>query len=50
MMKLIENTEFGGERPLFASRDIKLENVIIQPVKQRSPGLSQARGLHRDLY
>lgn len=28
-MKLIENAEFGGERPLFASRDLKLVNVTI---------------------
>ena len=29
-MKLIKDTEFGGERPLFASRDLRLENVIIR--------------------
>lgn len=28
-MKTIENTEFGGERPLFASHDLKLDNVTI---------------------
>lgn len=28
-MQLIENMEFGGERPLFASHDLKLENVTI---------------------
>ena len=28
-MKLIQNTEFGGERPLFAEHDIRLENVAI---------------------
>ena len=28
-MKLIQNTEFGGERPLFAEHDIRLENVTI---------------------
>lgn len=28
-MRTIENTEFGGERPLFASRDLKLVNVTI---------------------
>lgn len=27
-MKIIENAEFGGERPLFASHDLKLENVV----------------------
>lgn len=29
-MKLIKNTEFGGERPLFESHDLRLENVIIR--------------------
>lgn len=28
-MELISNQEFGGERPLFASHDLKLENVTI---------------------
>ncbi len=28
-MKIISNTEFGGERPLFESHDLRLENVII---------------------
>ena len=28
-MKTISNTEFGGERPLFASHDLRLENVTI---------------------
>ena len=28
-MKTIRNEEFGGERPLFASHDLKLENVTI---------------------
>lgn len=28
-MKLIQNKEFGGERPLFASHNLKLENVVI---------------------
>lgn len=28
-MILIKDTEFGGERPLFASRDLRLENVTI---------------------
>ena len=30
IMKLIENTEFGGERPLFASHNIHLDNVTIR--------------------
>ena len=29
-MKLIKNAEFGGERPLFESHDLRLENVIIR--------------------
>lgn len=29
-MKLIKDTEFGGERPLFASHDLILENVTIR--------------------
>ncbi|MCM1292098.1 MAG: DUF3737 family protein [Bacteroides sp.] len=28
-MKTIQNQEFGGERPLFASHDLRLENVTI---------------------
>ena len=28
-MEIIKNAEFGGERPLFASHDLRLENVII---------------------
>ena len=28
-MKLIKDTEFGGERPLFNSHYLRLENVII---------------------
>ena len=28
-MKLIKDSEFGGERPLFGSHDIRLENIII---------------------
>lgn len=29
-MKVISNEEFGGERPLFESHDLHLENVIIR--------------------
>ena len=28
-MKKISNQEFGGERPLFASHDLQLENVTV---------------------
>lgn len=30
-MELIRNKSYGGERPLFASRDLCLENVVILP-------------------
>lgn len=30
-MKTIKNEEFGGERPLFGSRDLRLENCRIHP-------------------
>lgn len=30
-MKTIKNETFGGERPLFASHDLRLENVTIEP-------------------
>lgn len=30
-MELIRNKSYGGERPLFASRDLRLENVVILP-------------------
>lgn len=29
-MKLIKNAEFGGERPLFESHDLRLEDVVIR--------------------
>ena len=28
-MKIISNTAFGGERPLFESHDLRLENVCL---------------------
>ena len=30
-MQVIKNAEFGGERPLYASRDLRLENITIHP-------------------
>lgn len=30
-MEIIKNISFGGERPLFASHDLRLENVTIHP-------------------
>ena len=29
IMEIIKNKEFGGERPLFATHDLQLENVTI---------------------
>lgn len=29
-MKLIKDTEFGGERPLFESHDLHIDNVTIR--------------------
>ena len=29
-MEVISNTEFGGERPLFESHNLRLENVVIR--------------------
>ena len=29
-MEVIRNSEFGGERPLFESHNLRLENVIIR--------------------
>ena len=28
-MELIKNKEFGGERPLFETHNVRLENVVI---------------------
>ena len=30
-MEIIRNTEFGGERPLYGKRGLRLENVVINP-------------------
>lgn len=32
MKKIIKNEVFGGERPLFASHGILLENMVIEPM------------------
>lgn len=29
-MEVISSTEFGGERPLFESHNLRLENVVIR--------------------
>ena len=36
-MKVISNAEFGGERPLFESHDLRLENVIIRARRDNFP-------------
>ena len=36
-MKVISNAEFGGERPLFESHDLRLENVIRMAAEFFSP-------------
>ena len=38
-MNIIRDTEFGGERPLFESHDLRLENVIIRALKLLNVGL-----------
>ena len=40
-MKVISNAEFGGERPLFESHDLRLENVIIRRISHQ--GMQQHR-------
>ena len=30
-MEQIRNQEYGGERPLFATHDLQLEDVCLQP-------------------
>lgn len=39
-MKLIKNAEFGGERPLFESHDLRLENVIIRTGESASKNVA----------
>ncbi len=40
-MKIIENTEFGGERPLFASHKLQLKNVTIHAGESALKGCSE---------
>lgn len=51
-MKLISNTEFGGERPLFESHDLRLENVTVRagesPLKSAAtskPSIAGSKGI-----
>ena len=41
-MKTIKNQEFGGERPLFASSDLRLEQVTITDGES---GIKQCRNI-----
>ena len=40
-MKIISNTAFGGERPLFESHDLRMENVVIWRISHQ--GMQQHR-------
>ena len=45
MMNLIQNTSFGGERPLFAQHDLRLENVTIT---EGESGIKCCRNIEAD--
>ncbi|MCH5229156.1 MAG: DUF3737 family protein [Muribaculaceae bacterium] len=45
-MKIIKDQEFGGERPLFASRDLKLENVVIHAGESALKECSNIEAIH----
>ena len=38
-MKTIKDQEFGGERPLFAQHDLRLENVTIHAGESALKGI-----------
>lgn len=40
-MEVIRNSEFGGERPLFESHNLRLENVIIRCRRIGHQGVQQ---------
>ena len=46
-MQVISNAEFGGERPLFESHDLRLENVIIRAGESAIKAVSYT---HLDVY
>ncbi len=39
-MELIKDTEFGGERPLFESHDLRLENGLSAPANRPSKSVA----------
>ena len=45
-MKIIENAEFAGERPLFASHDLRLENVVVHPGESALKECSHITAVH----
>lgn len=45
-MKQISNTEYGGERPLFASHDLSLENVTIHAGESAIKECSNIKAVH----
>ena len=45
-MKTIKDTEFGGERPLFASHDLRLENVTIHAGESAIKECSNIEAIH----
>lgn len=42
-MEVIRNSEFGGERPLFESHNLRLENVIIRAENRPSRSAATLR-------
>lgn len=45
-MKTIKDTEFGGERPLFANHDLRLENVTIHAGESALKECSNIEAIH----
>ena len=44
-MQLIKNQQFGGERPLFASHDLRLERITITDGES---GIKQCKNIEAD--
>ena len=45
-MELIKDKEFGGERPLFATHDLRLENIVITDGES---GIKQCQNMEASL-
>ena len=43
-MELIKDKEFGGERPLFESHNLHLDNVVIREARVGDKGVQQHQG------